>query len=211
MQRFEHNRSLMRCGFFSVISNHMACCYQCTDILSEPLYDAQDCSPGKIRLVPKNAQTAKIEAREKILAKPEKIRARSGSRRPPPPAPGHRQARGKRLPRLSLAAGPSRDTADAGTLTGRSRGHAAAICRAHDAEGLPWPVRRRSGPGGARDPADRRRHHPQPGTLSCDPEDAAPRARPGAAVDADPPWRHPARQMPAARPGAGAAAYGRAV
>jgi hypothetical protein len=68
----------------------------------------------------------------------------------------------------------------------------------------------RSGPRGAADPADRRRHHPQPGARWRDPEGTASGTRPGAAVDPDPPRQEPARQMPASRHGAGEAAGGRA-
>ncbi len=75
----------------------------------------------------------------------------------------------------------------------------------------PGPVGRRSRPGGAADPADRRRHHPQPGTRRRDPKDPAPGPRPGAAMDADAARRTLARQMPASRQGGGAAAGGRAL
>jgi hypothetical protein len=59
-------------------------------------------------------------------------------------------------------------------------------------------------------PADRRRHYPQPGARRRDPEKAASGARPGAAVDADPPRRDAARQMPGTQHGPGAPPAGRA-
>jgi hypothetical protein len=61
----------------------------------------------------------------------------------------------------------------------------------------------------AADPADRRRDHPEPGTRRRDQKDAASGARKGAAVDADPPRRDPARKVPASCPIRGAAVDGR--
>ena len=55
---------------------------------------------------------------------------------------------------------------------------------------------------------DRRRYHPQPGARRRHPKDPASGARAGAAVDADPPRRHAAGPMPAARQRPGTAVDG---
>ena len=116
-------------------------------------------------------------------------------RRPPQAGPrrsrprrhraGRGQARRAGLFRLSAAAGRSRLAADAGTRAGRARRHAAAIPGADHAEGLSGALGRRPRPRRAADAADRRRHHPEPGTRRRHQDDAASRARAGAAMDAD--------------------------
>ena len=153
---------------------------------------------GKIAPLSKNANS-KIEAEKSAkTGRCEKIRpSRKNPRqnpalagvRPPPPGQGKRGEKGHLAYLLRQAQAATRLTLERALADlGVTPPQFAVLTML---QGLSRPVRRRSRPGGAADPADRRRHHPQSRTRRRHPENAASGAWPGAAVDADPPRSEP--------------------